>query len=227
MMSRMIVFICLLGILAGALSAETLEQFLSDKIITDYQLDPEYVKVTVVRSGLEHTDLDGLDIEAYAVSQAAPRGRFPMRVELSRNGSIIEKGAVSLDIRISADLPVPAQNIKRHELLTADKFTLKRIDLTSLTEPMLTDLSQCEGCRAKHNLAADRCVPLNRVERLPDVENGHTVTIVGIGGYFEIRARGVALQNGVIGENIKIKNIDSRKILVGKVTGPGVVEIAI
>jgi len=68
---------------------------------------------------------------------------------------------------------------------------------------------------------------MRRVEAISDVENGSNVTIVGKGVAFEIRARGIALQTGLVGETIKIKNVDSRKILVGKVTGPGMVEISI
>ncbi len=226
-MSRLLMILCCLVILVQAVPAETLEQYLSDKIVADYRLDPEKVRITVVRSGLKNTEVDGFEVEAYPVTHAEPRGRFPMKVELYRDGSRVEKGSVSLDIRIFADLPIPIQNIKRHELLTEDMFTYKRFDITTITEKLLTDPSQWEGCRAKHNLTADRYIPMRRVEKLPDVENGQSVMIVGNGGFLEIRARGQALQNGAIGEKIKVKNVDSRKILTATVTAPGVVEITI
>jgi flagella basal body P-ring formation protein FlgA len=226
-MRRFLVVMCILGLLGQAALAETLEQYLAEKVITDYQLDPDKVRITLVRSDLEQIEIDGFAIEAYPATQSDPRGRFPMRVELFRDGARVEKGSVSLDVRVFADLPVPVQNIKRHEMLTADLFKYKRFDITSITEKLLTETAQFEGCRAKQNLAADRYIPLRRVEKLPDVENGNTVTIVGYSDLFEIRARGLALQNGVIGESIKVKNVDSRKILIGKITAPGVVEIAI
>jgi flagella basal body P-ring formation protein FlgA len=226
-MRRFLILICLLGILGQAAPAETLEQFLIRKIIDDYELDPDHVRITLIRSDLKQKDLAGLRVEAYPVTQGDPRGRFPLKVELFREEAMIARGSASLDVRIFNDLPVPVQNIKRHELLTGDMFELKRFDVTSITEKLLTDMPQLEGCRAKQNLSAGRYVPIRRIEKLPDVENGHPVTILGSSGLFEIRAKGLALQNGVIGETIKVKNVDSRKILLGKITAPGVVEIAI
>ena len=226
-MSRLLIVMCCLAIMIQAAPAETLEQYLSDKIVADYHLDPDQVRIAIVRSALENNEVDGYDIEAYPVTQAQPRGRFSMTVELFRDGARVERGSVSLDIRIFADLPVPIQNINRHELLTDDMFTFKRFDITSITEKLLTEPSQWEGCRAKHNLTADRYIPMRRVEKLPDVENGQPVTIIGSSGILEIHARGQALQNGAVGEKIRVKNVDSRKILTATVTAPGVVEISI
>jgi flagella basal body P-ring formation protein FlgA len=226
-MRRFLVIVFLLCVLSQAITAETLEQFLTDKVIADYQLERDLIRLTLVRSALKNTDLEGLQAKAYPLTHSEPRGRFPMQVELFRDGAMIEKGSVSLDVRIFAELPVPVQNIKRHELLGAEMFEIKRFDITSITEKLLAETSQFEDCRAKQNLAAGRYVPLRRVEKIPDVENGHNVTIVGNGGMLEIRAKGIALQNGAIGETIKVKNVDSRKILMGKITAPGVVEIAI
>jgi flagella basal body P-ring formation protein FlgA len=226
-MLRILTLIGLLFLLTQALPAVTLEQYLTDKLVADYQLDPDLIQINVIRSSLTHDTLDDFDIEAYPVTHTAPRGRFPMKVELSRDGAIVDRGAVSLDVRIFADLPVPVQNIKRHEILSADMFTLERFDITSITEQLLIDEKQMAGCRARQNLPAGRYVAMRRVEAVPDVENGSNVTIVGKGAAFEIRARGIALQTGIVGETIKIKNVDSRKILVGKVAGPGMVEISI
>jgi flagella basal body P-ring formation protein FlgA len=226
-MRPILILVTVLLIVCQVAPAETLEEFLAHKIIADYQLDPDLVQINLVRSDLEFDNVDDFGIEAYPVTYAKPRGRFPMRVELSRKGEIVDKGSVSLDVRIFAELPVPIQNIKRHELLSADLFTFERFDITSITEKLLTEATQFENCRAKQNLAAGRYVPLRRIEKVPDIEKGDNVTIVGNGGLFEIRARGVALQTGLVGEKIKVKNTDSRKILVGEVTAPGIVEITI
>ena len=50
--------ICLMIILAGTVQAETLEEFLAGKVINDYQLDPELVQISLIRSALKHDDLE-------------------------------------------------------------------------------------------------------------------------------------------------------------------------
>jgi len=222
---------CLLAVvllgLAASSAAEPLQEYLADKIIADYRLDPNYVSVALVRSSLSADDVSASEVKIYPLTQADPVGHFPMRVEIYRGGELTERGTVTLNVRRYADLFVPKQNIRRHELLTSDLFERKRFEVTSLTEKMLTEATQIVGCRAGQNLTAGRYVSLSRVEKTPDVDNGFPVTIIGKGQMFEIRAKGLALQDGAIGETIRVKNIDSRKILTGTITAPGVVEVEI
>lgn len=216
-----------LGILISAAGAETLEEFLTSEIIKDYDLDSAFVSVAILRTTLPPEDVSGYQVKAYPLTQSDPVGRFPMRVELYRDGQMVERGSVSLDVRRYADLLVPAQNIKRHEALRPDMFVRKRFDVTSFPNEMLADTAQLDGCRAAQNLAAGRQIPLRRIEKIPDVEYGRPVTIVGSSRLFDVRVRGTALENGIVGQTIRVKNDDSKKILTGTVTAPGVVEIDI
>ncbi len=214
-------------VLSSAISGETLEEYLRAEIIADYHLDSGDVSISILRSTLSPVDVSACEVKAYPLAQGDPVGRFPMRVELYRDGEMTERGSVSLDVRRYADLLVPKQNIRRHELLAPDMFEYKRFDITSFTENMLNDPAQLDGCRAAQTLTAARMVPVRRIEKTPDVEYGAPITIVGKSRLFEIRAKGTAMQNGVVGETVKVKNDDSKKILTGTVTGPGTVEIDI
>ncbi len=205
----------------------TLEEYLRAEVIEDYHLDSADVSISILRSTLSPVDVSDYDVKVYPLAQGDPVGRFPMRGELYRDGEMAERGSVSLDVRRYADLLVPIQNIRRHELLAPGMFESKRFDVTSFTEQMLTDLAQMDGCRAAQNLTAGRMIPIRRIEKIPDVEYGAPITIIGKSRLFEIRAKGTALQNGVAGETVKVKNDDSKKILTGTVTGPGTVEIDI
>jgi flagella basal body P-ring formation protein FlgA len=206
---------------------DTLEKYLSDKVITDYGLDPDYTEINLVRSNLRSKDIDGFEIKAYPMLQSDPRGRFPMQVELYRNDELVNKGSVSLDVSIFADLPVPVRNIKRHEILTPNMFRIERFEITSLTEKLLCDIEHIKDCRAKHHLVAGRKVSFSRIEKIPVVEQGQTVTIVGSNQFFEIRAKGIALEDGNLGESIKVKNVDSRKILWVEVMAQDLVKVAL
>ena len=226
-MRGLIIFAFCLSLAAISMAEMTLEQVLVDKILRDYDLNPEYVSISLHRSGLSHKDIVGCDVKAYPLTQSRPKGRFPMRVELHRDGAIIDRASVSLDVRLSADLLTPIRNIKRREVLTPALFTVKRFDVTTLTKEVLSDPMHLNGCRAKQNLTADKYVELARIEKIPDVESGNPVTIVGNNDLFEIRTKGIALQNGYVGEMIRVKNSDSRRILSGKVIRAGIVEIAL
>jgi flagella basal body P-ring formation protein FlgA len=215
---------CLLTAGAGAAS---LSQAVAGRLMTDFGFDSALVTVTVARIDPDLADVDGLDVKVIPLTSGTPKGRFSARVEMYRQGELVRVGTASVDIRLWADLMVPVRNINRGEVLTPDLFTVKRFDVTSWTEPMLADPAHLAGCQAKSILIAGRQVGLARLEKIPDVPTGATITLVGTAGILEIRAKGVALQNGTIGETIAVRNTDSGKVLNGKVVGPGMVVIAL
>jgi flagella basal body P-ring formation protein FlgA len=204
-----------------------LDQQLSDWLVREYNLDTSFVRIAVVHCDLSAPDSAGYEIKIVPLVQSEPKGRFPVRVEMYQGGELAAKGSASLEIRRLADLLVPVRGIKRNEPLTADQFALKRMDITGLSENTLSDLSQLTNSRAKQDLLPDRYVPISRLEKIPDVENGLPVTIIASDGQLEIRTRGVALQNGRMGETIQVRNVESKKVVMGRVTGAGVVTIAI
>ena len=205
--------------------ASDLEEALIAKVYQNYMLDPDFVDVTMHKSGLKTDDIGKCDLLLRPYANSNPRGRFLMRVELLCMGELVEKGIVTLDIRYHADLLVPINKIRRHQILTADLFTTKRFDITSLSNPMLTSSTVLDNRRATANLAPNRYVPLSRIEQIPDIENGSAVTIVGSNPLFVIRTKGKALQGGVIGETIRVKTIDTNKIITGLIVGADMVEI--
>jgi len=226
-MFKMMLVALVIGLTVPVLAGESLEQILADRIIADYDLNPDLVTIKMVRSDIKTETPEEYDIEIDPLIQSSPKGRFPIKITLYKDGAMAERGSVSLDVRLFADLPVPVRNIKRHEVLTLDMFEMERFDITSQSEPLLTDLGVIDDCRAGSNLAAGKMVPLRRIQKIPDVENGETVTLIGASDLFEIRTKGLALQNGNVGESIRVKNIDSKKILNGVVASPGIVEIAL
>lgn len=205
---------------------DPLLSFLTDEILATYELNPELTEISIARTEIDGNDYVGCEFQYYPLVSNAPRGRFPLRVEIFKDGEMVKKGSVSLMVRRYEDILVPIQTIRRHEVLTPEKFAVKRIDVTSRSEKLVSDLDILAGCRAQQNLAPDRGFGPNRIEKIPDIENGGQITIVGSSHLLEIQARGVALQQGYIGDNIRVKNSDSHKIIYGTVTAPGVVEIA-
>lgn len=223
------VFLVLAGLIRAGEKADwgQLETFLAEKIIADYHLDPANVTITMARCDLPSVAMDGCDIQVLPLTRNEPRGRFPMQVKLYRDGALLAQGAVSLEVRYYTDLLVPVRQIDRREILTPDLFAPKRFDVTSITEGLVAEAGELQGCRAKQNLTAGRYVPKHYLEKIPDVEYGSPITIVAKTGGLEIRARGVAMQNGSVGEAIKVMNGASKKILLGTVTALGIVEVAI
>jgi flagella basal body P-ring formation protein FlgA len=224
---KVVLTVFVITLVASAAVAESLEQSLTSQLLEKYRLDSALTRVTLIHADLPPVDLSGCDVKMIPLVQTEPRGRFPVRVEIYRGGMLTDKGSASLEVRRLADLPVPVRAIKRYEALSPELFSTKRCDVTTQIEAILTELAVVAGCRARQDLAEGKIIPLHKIERIPDIENGRTVNIIGTNGLLEICVRGVALQNGSVGETIQVRNMDSKRILTARVTAPGTVEVVL
>jgi flagella basal body P-ring formation protein FlgA len=227
MVRKAFFFIALaIGLIASAYG-ESLEDFLVGKVIADYGLDTSYTEIRLHRSSVAMDDFSDCTIDAYPLTGQEPKGIFPMKVDVYRDGEIVARGQAALEIRCFADLLVPRHKIERHTLLAPELFEPKRCDVTSLSVDMIADPEMLRGYRTKSNLYPGRMVPFSKIEPIPAVELGKPVTIKVGAGRLEVRADGVALENGAVGEMIRVKNTGSNKILTAKVIDEAVVEVSL
>jgi flagella basal body P-ring formation protein FlgA len=138
---------------------------------------------------------------------------------------LVSRGQVRFRVRRYASVVVAAEKILRHDLLTADRLVVERLDVTNLVERPVRDIDELSGMRAKRNLRKGTILTAAAVEPLPDVESGHRVTVVYDDGRCRVSAAGVALQSGVTGDYVKVKNESSGKIIVAKVVDESTVAI--
>ena len=91
--------------------------------------------------------------------------------------------------------------------------------------PFARDHSEVVGKAARLTLLPGRPIPLRGVDNPRIVVNGSQVKLVYIDGGLSIMATGAALQDGTIGEMVKVRNSDSGVTIVGKVMADGTVRV--
>jgi flagella basal body P-ring formation protein FlgA len=78
---------------------------------------------------------------------------------------------------------------------------------------------------ARRTLLPGRYIPLNSLRDAYIVEQGAPVQVMFVAGALTISATGVTLQPGSAGDLVKVRNIDSGKILSGTVMADGSVRV--
>lgn len=61
----------------------------------------------------------------------------------------------------------------------------------------------------------------------PVVRSGERVTMVVRSGGLSVTAVGEAQQPGAVGQTVRVLNVDSRKVVTGRVSGPGTVDVSL
>lgn len=121
---------------------------------------------------------------------------------------------------------IPARVIYPGE--TISLATLKQVTLAAgrhKPKAVATEARQLDGKIAKRTLLPGRYIPANAVRDAWLVEQGASVQVYFLVGQLTITAAAVTLQPGAAGDLVRVRNVDSGKVLSGTVMSDGSIRI--
>ena len=96
---------------------------------------------------------------------------------------------------------------------------------SEMTPDAVRNPSELQNATARRDLRAGEPVLRRSVELPPMVARGHRVTLVAQTRAIRLSALGEALAAGHHGDTIRVRNLDSQKIVTGRIVGPQTVEM--
>ncbi|MGR5133151.1 flagellar basal body P-ring formation chaperone FlgA [Vibrio alfacsensis] len=125
---------------------------------------------------------------------------------------------VYVPVRISASVPmiVATRQLGRGEIISASDVTTSMIELQRFRKDGFTHDEQVIGAKLKRNVRLGDVVERNDV---CVVCRNEKVTIKAVKSGMTITTKGTALQDGSTGDQVRVKNDKSQRIIEGIVTG--------
>lgn len=123
-------------------------------------------------------------------------------------------------------VPVPRRDIAPGEPLSAADLETRWIKKGETRGVIIRDMRDLVGQQALRDLAAGRPVAERAVGAPRLVSRNSLVAMVFKDGPLQIRGRGRALEDGAKGEVIRVANIKTGAILMGRVVGPDQTELS-
>lgn len=102
-------------------------------------------------------------------------------------------------------------------VLTSSNLTLAKVDVRRLRHTAFTDLDSLIGARMKRRITGGQAIQSNM---LCFVCKGDRITITAEVAGMEVKTAGIAQQDGVVGDNIKVINASSQKAVIARVASP-------
>lgn len=212
------ILVCLtLLAVTSSVSALTSDEAIRSKVATMYDLDTNQYQIDILTNKLKSADISLSQLTLRPLSPKEPLGLFSMMADVKNDGVLFESRQIRLKIRKFADVLVLLETVRRSKSITPKQLALKRMEVTSLRQRPLVELSELDGYRAGRNLKRGAILTAEDLEQVPDIENGRDVTIVYIDGLCRISADGRTLQAGQAGDYIRVKNKASGKIILARV----------
>ncbi len=198
---------------AGAFGSDNFNREIINKVIAYYNLDTASTEVEIIRNGISTPPQDYDSLTVSPLNDAPADGLTPLFVNVYLKSGETVRCQVRARIRRFADVLVTNDRLKQHEIVAADKVTLERMEITSLTEKPLSETTELKGKWTTRSINKGQILLTGLFEEIPAVMSGQGVSILYRNSNLEIMAAGTALEAGYKDETIRVRNKQSGRII--------------
>jgi flagella basal body P-ring formation protein FlgA len=122
---------------------------------------------------------------------------------------------------------VATRDIRRGELISDSYFRMVKKDLADVSGGFIADRARLRGLVAARSIPTGGVISLGCVERPVAVKRGKIVAAEVRGDGFLVTAMAKAMDNGRVGDVIRLMNVDSKKALAGEVVDANTVRVVL
>lgn len=126
---------------------------------------------------------------------------------------------------VEVAMPVPVRRIRPGEIIEAADLTTMRLSLERAGSGFISSPDALIGLSPRRQIPAGRLIQVGSVGAPIVVQRNRPVTLVYEDGALILAARGRALQEGGVGDIVRVMNIASSTVVTGTVTGAETVSV--
>jgi flagellar basal body P-ring formation protein FlgA len=164
------------------------------------------------------------ELTASLESPAKPLGRVTVKVRCE--GTSPWTVFVPAQVRLFRDVVTTARPLRRADIVEPADVLLRERDVSLINQGYLTTLDQAIGQRLTRPMVTDQVITLVHLEQAEVIRKGDQVVITARSGTLSVRMPGEAMSNGGMSEQIRVKNLNSKRVIKAQVTAPGQVEVS-
>ncbi|MFY1667382.1 flagellar basal body P-ring formation chaperone FlgA [Pseudomonas sp. Pseu.R1] len=207
----------LIGVTQGFLEFTVEDYLATSQTQGRYEIE---VKQLDPRLRMPHCDKD---LTATLESPAQPIGR--VTVKLRCEGSSPWTVFVPAQVHLFRNVVTVVRPMKRDAIVTEGDVALRERDVSLLGQGFLDSLDQAVGQKLVRPTVIDQILTPVHLEQPQMVRKGDQVVISARSGSMSVRMPGEALSDGGFNEQIRVKNLNSKRVIKANIVAPGQVEV--
>lgn len=166
-------------------------------------------------------------VDLVARPSAARAGLQTVPVEIMVDGQKDRTVSVSLRVRVFQPVVVLTGAVARSQMITASDLTIDEREVTAFAADLIVDPFVAEGLKTRRAMAAGTFLRSADLEVIPLVRRNAPVVVSTTAGRVTIRSTGQALEDGTMGQMVRVRPAGSTETISGKVVAEGRVELAL
>ncbi len=167
----------------------------------------------------------------------APRGKYKIEYRLPEDIAV-KRLPVWVDVNVNeehyrsmpfwfiisayADVPVAARRLEHGQRLSKDAIKSIKRDITKYKNSASTR-NTWKNLRTVQQLEEGQVITASSIEELPMVYTGQRVKIISRQGNVQLVVNGIAIEDGAVGDTVKIKRLGTARPFMGIVADKGTV----
>ena len=189
----------------------------SENVIIEAARKPQEI---LVPSGKRH-------YEIYPLSTGSMIGKVFLSVNLIMDGNIRETIPVTLNVRLFKEVLIAKKNIGRGNNIRISDFDMRKREVTRFKKGVVEDFDDVHDMVPKRTIRTQQILTMDMFEYPELIRRGEIVKIILQSGSMTVTAKGIALNGGKKGEIVRVRNIDSKRIITAVVSGKGLARLNI
>jgi len=141
------------------------------------------------------------------------------------DGEINTHAYIDSDVKIYKYVIIASTKLKKGDIISSDNIKSVETDISVLPDSVIFDKNKVLGLETS-TLIPSGTVLLNfMVRKVPMIKKGEIVDMTMRSSQLVLRTKVIALSDGYFGNIINVKNINSKKILAGKIVSSVEVQV--
>lgn len=153
------------------------------------------------------------------------RGRAVVEIIATVDGQQVQRCTLVFQIRVFSTVFITTRFIPRHTVLQQQDLQSKRLEITNFSETPLASWDAIVGKQMRSSQPAHHILSDRDLEPETVIRRGSMVSVVWEYGNLKISITARSLENGGMGDVIRLLNLSSNKIIQGKVIAGSTVVI--
>jgi flagellar basal body P-ring formation protein FlgA len=168
-----------------------------------------------------------LDLKSLTVDKLVSKnnGRAQLRLLATSSNNEEMFHTVTILYKELKKIPVATKLLVKGAVVTLDDVINSEIELSQAPDDVVTTFDEIIGKELKAPIKSGKYFTQSQIKELSLVKSGSPVNMIFTKGRLKVTASGIALSDGIEGEQIRVKNISSNKVLKAVVVKEGIVEV--
>jgi len=155
-----------------------------------------------------------------------PRGtQARVLVRVACNSTVYWSLNVPVDIHHATDVLVLRRAVGRGEIIRAEDVLVQSRELPGLTSPFVSRIPDLNGRLTRRPIPEGTAVTADALDAPLLIHRGQNVVLAARAGGLEVRAPGIALADAGAEQRVRVRNLNSLKIVEGVADTAGVVRV--